>query len=85
MALFRRISRGAGHAAPHSRHQAAESGPLAGLEVPHVHLHLIPFDAMWELHFSNAQHGTPAALLAAEAAKIREALARQGHAEHATA
>ena len=57
---------------------------LAGLEVPHVHLHLIPFDAMRELSFSNAQHGTPAARLAAEAARIREALARQGHAAHAT-
>lgn len=58
---------------------------LAGLEVPHVHLHLVPFDAMGELHFSNAQHGTPPARLAAEAARIREELAGEGYAEHATA
>jgi histidine triad (HIT) family protein len=57
----------------------------AGLEVPHVHLHLIPFDAMSELDFRNARHGAPPAELAAEAARIRRALADQGHQEHATA
>jgi histidine triad (HIT) family protein len=58
---------------------------LAGLEVAHVHLHLVPFDTMSELNFQNAQQGVPAERLAAEAERIRRTLADQGQAEHAVA
>ncbi len=46
---------------------------IAGLEVPHTHLHLIPTDAMSDLDFSRAGMAD-AESLAAEAARIRDAL-----------
>ncbi|HEY6378969.1 MAG TPA: HIT family protein [Candidatus Dormibacteraeota bacterium] len=58
---------------------------LAGLEVPHVHIHLVPFDAMSELNFQRAQQNVPAERLAVEAERIRRTLAGQGQAEHAVA
>lgn len=49
---------------------------IAGLEVPHVHVHVSPIDGMRDLDFANAgpNPGDPA--LAAEAERIRAALAR---------
>ncbi|MCP8898313.1 HIT family protein [Gilvimarinus xylanilyticus] len=46
---------------------------IAGLEVPHTHLHLVPMDEMSELDFSNAK---PAEgdVLAAQAEKIKAEL-----------
>ena len=46
---------------------------VAGLEVPHTHLHLIPMNALTELNFSLAQDVGDAAL-AAMAEQIRAAL-----------
>jgi histidine triad (HIT) family protein len=46
---------------------------VAGLEVPHAHVHLIPFDAIPELSFAFAKAADPADL-AALAARIRELL-----------
>jgi histidine triad (HIT) family protein len=47
---------------------------IAGLEVPHTHLHLVPMDSMADLSFANAKNAAPEALkLVAE--KIRAALA----------
>ena len=43
---------------------------IAGLEVPHTHLHLLPIDEMGDLSFMKAR-GADAASLAAEAQKIR--------------
>jgi len=37
---------------------------VAGLEVPHAHLHLVPFTDMGELSFSRARPGDPEALVA---------------------
>jgi len=53
---------------------------VAGLEVPHTHLHLIPVDAIAELDFS-LQKPAGAEALAAEAQKIRAALQALGHSE----
>jgi len=48
---------------------------LAGLEVPHVHVHLVP---MWEVHdldFANAEDDPGEEALAAAADKVRRAIA----------
>ena len=46
---------------------------VAGLEVPHAHIHLIPFDAIPDLAFANARPMDPEKL-AALAEKIRSNL-----------
>ncbi|WP_041522959.1 HIT family protein [Gilvimarinus agarilyticus] len=46
---------------------------IAGLEVPHTHLHLVPMDEMGELDFARAGQGEPDEL-AAQAEKIRSFL-----------
>ncbi len=47
---------------------------IAGLEVPHVHVHVSPIDGMRDLDFANAGPNPGDAALAAEAARIRAAL-----------
>ena len=44
---------------------------VAGLEIPHAHIHLIPFDGIRELNFAHAQH-VDSSILANLAVKIRE-------------
>lgn len=46
---------------------------IAGLEVPHTHLHLVPMDSMEDLNLAHARNA-PAEELAAAAAAIRAAL-----------
>lgn len=46
---------------------------VAGLEVPHTHIHLIPIDGIPDLNFANAKE-TSQEELAAMAEKIREHL-----------
>ena len=53
---------------------------IAGLEVPHTHLHVLPLDNMSDMSFAKA-HTADAAALAAEAQKIRAALRAHGHRE----
>jgi len=54
---------------------------IAGLEVPHVHLHVLPIDDVHDLDFANADpHPDPAALDEAAAA-LRGALREMGRAE----
>lgn len=53
----------------------------AGLEVPHVHQHLLPIDALEDLDFANAAAEVERADLEAEALKIRAALCDLGYAE----
>jgi histidine triad (HIT) family protein len=47
---------------------------IVGIEVPHVHVHLIPLDAISDLNFANADPDPKPAALDAAAAKIRTAL-----------
>jgi histidine triad (HIT) family protein len=47
---------------------------VAGLEVPHCHLHLVPMDAIGDLNFANASPAEPAELRDL-AEKIRALLA----------
>ncbi|HEX6946937.1 MAG TPA: HIT family protein [Acidimicrobiia bacterium] len=50
---------------------------IAGLEVPHLHIHLVPIDHVHDMDFSNAR---PAERdeLETEAARIRDALTERG-------
>jgi histidine triad (HIT) family protein len=47
---------------------------IAGDEVPHVHLHVVPFDSAAELSFAHADPNPPEGSLDAAAEKIRSAL-----------
>jgi len=58
---------------------------IAGLEVPHVHLHLAPIDHLAELNFANCDRSPKAAEMDAAAERIRVALRARGHAEVAEA
>lgn len=46
---------------------------IAGLEVPHTHIHLVPMDSMEDLSFAYAKHADPE-LLKKTAEKIRDLL-----------
>jgi histidine triad (HIT) family protein len=47
---------------------------IAGMEVPHAHLHLVPIDRESDLHFENADQNATAEDLDAAADKLRAAL-----------
>lgn len=53
---------------------------IAGFEVPHVHVHVLPTDTMGDLEFARARAGKPEDLDAA-ATKIRGALKALGRSE----
>ena len=55
---------------------------IAGLEVPHCHVHLIPIDAESDLSFANVDPDPDPAALDAAAEKIRGALRAAGHGAH---
>ena len=54
---------------------------VAGLEVPHCHLHLVPIDSEADLSFAKADHSPDPAVLDDAAARLRDALRSLGHAE----
>jgi histidine triad (HIT) family protein len=54
---------------------------IAGLEVPHCHLHCVPIDRESDLHFENADHGSKPDDREAAAEKIRRALGELGYAD----
>lgn len=54
---------------------------VAGLEVPHVHLHVLPIESAADLNFAHAKANTPAAELDQAAETIRAALRALGHSE----
>ena len=54
---------------------------IVGLEVPHVHVHLIPINEMAEISFANADMDPDPAELDAAAERIRTALRELGHAQ----
>ncbi|GEL95234.1 HIT family protein [Cellulomonas composti] len=70
--------------------QAAWSAPraallVAGFEVPHLHLHVLPAWGEAELSFANARTDVPAAELDAAAERLRTALRDAGHGAHVPA
>lgn len=52
---------------------------IAGMEVPHCHVHLVPIDSEAELSFSRVDHSPDPADLDRAADEIRAALRRHGH------
>ncbi len=54
---------------------------LVGLEVPHVHIHLSPLNEIGDLNFNNCDKNPSADVMDDAAARIREALRAQGHAD----
>lgn len=70
--------------------QAAWGSPrvallVAGFEVPHLHLHVLPAWDESSLTFANARHDVPAADLDAAAERLRAALVDAGHGAHVPA
>jgi histidine triad (HIT) family protein len=60
-------------------HQSTRVGlMIAGLEVPHLHIHIVPIDRVGDLDFANAAATVDRECLESEAAAIREGLARKG-------
>ena len=57
---------------------------IAGLEVPHTHLHLIPIDSEADLSFAKADPAPDPAALDDAAARLRSALHDLGRAEVAS-
>ena len=51
---------------------------IAGLEVPHLHLHLVPIDGVHDLDFANAARSVEREELDDAATAIREELRRMG-------
>lgn len=51
---------------------------IAGLEVPHLHLHVVPIDGVHDLDFANAATSVDREDLETAAASIRSALAGMG-------
>lgn len=54
---------------------------VAGLEVPHVHYHLVPIHKIADLNFALQQENVPGEELDAAAQKIRDALVQLGYEE----
>lgn len=51
---------------------------IAGLEVPHTHVHVVPIEAERDLNFANADTAAPADALDDAATKLRDALRSRG-------
>lgn len=51
---------------------------IAGLEVPHAHIHLVPIDGVHDLDFANADDSATREDIEAAAEKIRAALKTRG-------
>ncbi|MBF0687156.1 MAG: HIT family protein [Cellulomonas sp.] len=58
---------------------------VAGFEVPHLHLHVLPAWDESSLSFDHARHDVPAADLDAAAERLRDALRAAGHGAHVPA
>jgi histidine triad (HIT) family protein len=54
---------------------------VAGLEVPHVHMHLIPVQSLGDFDFSKADQNPDPKAMDHAAAEIRKALRAAGHAQ----
>jgi histidine triad (HIT) family protein len=52
---------------------------IAGYEVPHTHIHVVPTNEMAELSFANAASSVPRETLESAATSIRDALRSLGH------
>ena len=54
---------------------------IAGFEVPHVHMHVIPIESMAQLDFANANTAPDQAALDGHLVALRQRLADAGHSQ----
>lgn len=74
------VARSVGRALQAEYRPARVGMMIAGLEVPHTHLHVVPIDSVHDLDFANARQGVATEELAGHAERIRARLRGQGHA-----
>ena len=55
---------------------------IAGYEVPHAHIHVVPTNDMSQLNFANAAPSIDRAALDSSAGQLRAALRADGHVDH---
>ncbi len=75
------VSQTVGAAIQRAFQPAKVGNAIVGLEVRHVHIHLIPLDAIADLDFSKAERDPSPASLDDAAERIRAALREAGRAE----
>ena len=72
------VSKSIGKAIEHAYEPEKVGVVLAGLDVPHLHIHLSPIDSIQDLNFANAAQNPDHEELAAAARKIRSELESLG-------
>lgn len=78
MAHLMNVSRSIGEAIQRAYDPEKVGLMLAGLEVPHLHIHLLPIDDLRDLSFENAEQDPDPAKMDEAAGKIRRALEELG-------
>ena len=78
------VCQGVGRAIQSAFQPVKVGSAILGLEVPHVHIHLIPIHAIADLDFSRADTNPKPEALDDAAQRIRAALHDLGHAEVAS-
>lgn len=78
-----RVAHAIGQAQQSAFHRTRIGLMIAGLEVPHMHLHVLPIDGVRDLDFTNADHHARPEALDAAAASIRDQLRAMGCTEAA--
>jgi diadenosine tetraphosphate (Ap4A) HIT family hydrolase len=79
------VARTIGQAQQHAWSAPRAALLVAGFEVPHLHLHVLPAWDEAGLTFRNARTDLPAAALDEAAERVRSALAELGHGAHVPA
>src|SRR6185295_9244949 len=74
------VAQSIGKAIQHAFNPTKVGMMIAGLEVPHTHLHLVPVDTLGDLDFKNQDAKARAEDMDAAAARIRASLRKLGFA-----
>lgn len=75
------VSQSVGRAIQRAFQPVRVGAALIGIEVPHVHIHLLPLNALHDLDFARAERNPRPEDLDAAAEKIRAELRAMGHTE----
>ena len=81
LAHLAQVSQSVGRAISRAYEPVKVGTLTAGLEVPHVHIHVVPIWGPQDLDFGNAASDTPPEALATEAETVRQALRELGYDE----
>jgi histidine triad (HIT) family protein len=73
------VSQIIGRAVDDAFHPTKVGMMIAGLEIPHVHVHVVPIDTVADLDFANADTGATDAALDDAAERIRASLVALGY------